>query len=273
MWGRVDWVAPLFVALMAASGMAEEDKGARWAEELRGRIVDLTHVFDERTIYWPTEGDFRLERGPAGTTEKGYFYAANRFAAAEHGGTHIDAPIHFFEGRQTVDQIPLDRLIGPGVRVDVRAACEADRNHEVSIDDLRQAEGRSRQTLHGKIVLLHTGFGRFWSDREKYLGTAERGPKAVSRLRFPGLHPEAARWLVLERGIKAVGIDTASIDHGPSTTFQSHVILCQHNVPALENVANLDQLPAQFVVIALPMKIGGGSGSPVRIVAVTASGA
>ena len=122
-----------------------------------------------------------------------------------------------------------------------------------------------------RIVLLRTGYAARWPDRLRYLGTEERGEAAVAKLHFPGLDPTAAQWLVQHRSIKAVGIDTPSIDYGQSTHFESHVMLFQHNVPALENVANLDRLPqVGFTVIALPMKIGGGSGGPVRIVAAVA---
>jgi kynurenine formamidase len=121
---------------------------------------------------------------------------------------------------------------------------------------------------HGTIVLLRTGFGEYWPDRARYMGTAERGADAVGDLHFPGLHHEAVPWL-RERGIRAIGLDTPSIDHGPSQDFPSHVALFEHNVPVFENVANLDELPATgFAVIALPMKIRGGSGGPLRIVAI-----
>jgi kynurenine formamidase len=101
------------------------------------------------------------------------------------------------------------------------------------------------------------------------MGTDERGEGAVGKLHFPGLHPEAARWLVNNRRVKAIGLDTVSIDYGQSTLFESHVSLFQKNVPALENLANLEQLPEKgFLIIALPMKIKGGSGGPLRIVAV-----
>jgi kynurenine formamidase len=234
-----------------------------------GKLIDLTHAFDEQTIYWPTETGFILERGNNGVTQKGYYYAANRFRAAEHGGTHVDAPIHFFDQRHTVDQIELERLIGEAVVINVREECQANRDYEVSIADLRKWEEDHARQLNDVIVLLCTGWSSRWPDREAYLGTQARGPEAVAALHFPGLSPDAARWLVETRTPKAVGIDTASIDYGQSTHFQSHVALCDKNVPALENVAGLDQLPAQGAwVIALPMKIAGGSGGPLRIVAL-----
>ncbi len=232
------------------------------------KLVDLTHPFDKATIYWPTEPGFRLENTALGVTEKGYFYAANRFATAEHGGTHIDAPIHFFAERQTVDQIPLWRLMGQAVCVDISATCAVDRDYRVSVEDLQAWEAQTGESLTDKIVLLRTGFARYWPDRQQYLGTAETGRGAVPLLRFPGLDPTAAKWLVSRRKIRAVGIDTASIDYGQSSDFQAHVTLCQANVPIFENVANLQQLPPHgFTVTALPMKIAGGSGAPCRIIA------
>jgi len=232
-------------------------------------FVDLTHAFDAETIYWPTAEGFELEVESNEFTEKGYFYKAGSFRAAEHGGTHIDAPIHFYEGRHTLDAIPIEQLIGPGVVVDVSKQCAAERDYRVTVDDFVAWEKQHGLLLNDVIVLLRTGFGKHWPDRVKYLGTAERGPEAVPKLHFPGLHPDAAAWLVTRRRIKAIGLDTASIDYGQSTLFQSHVNLFEQNVPAFENLANLDKLPATgFTVIALPMKIKGGSGGPLRIIAV-----
>ncbi|MGH7819903.1 MAG: cyclase family protein [Candidatus Binatia bacterium] len=233
------------------------------------RIVDLTHAFDETTIFWPTEKGFALESEHAGTTEKGYYYAANRFCTAEHGGTHVDAPRHFSERGQTVDEIPLARLVGPGVVIDVTGEAAKDRDYRIGVADLRAFEKRDGEIPRGAIVLFRTGFGARWPDRERYLGTAERGLEAVPKLHFPGLDPEAARWLVAERDVRAVGIDTASIDHGQSALFETHVVLSAKGVPAFENLANLDRLPSRgFRLIALPMKIRGGSGGPLRVVAI-----
>jgi kynurenine formamidase len=251
----------------ARTGLAQDQAAQR--PDLVGPIIDLTYAFDEATIFWPTEAGFQLERGAAGITEKGYYYAANRFSTAEHGGTHIDAPIHFFADRQTVDEVPLERLIGPGVVVDVSAQCASDPDYQIGVGDLRAWEERHGRQLVDVIVLLRTGHGRFWPQRLPYLGTAARGAEAVSQLHFPGLAPEAARWLAEQRRPLAVGIDTASIDFGQSTLFESHRMLFEHNIPAFENVAALEQLPEiDFTVIALPMKIRGGSGGPLRIVAV-----
>lgn len=251
------------------SGDTKADSPSGSSRQNSKQVVDLSHAFDQRAIYWPTEDGFQLIVGTAGVTERGYYYSANRFAAAEHGGTHIDAPIHFSRNGETVDQIPLEKLIGEAVVIDLQKACAEDRDYQVSISDLRDWETSHHRQLVDVIVLLRTGFGRFWEQRESYLGTKEKGSAAVEDLHFPGLDPAAAQWLVEHRAIKAIGIDTASIDYGQSRKFQSHVTLFENGIPAFENVANLDQLPSQgTTVFALPMKIAGGSGAPLRIVAV-----
>lgn len=232
-------------------------------------IVDLTHAFDENTIYWPTADGFKLTVDSFGVSDKGYFYAANSFSSAEHGGTHIDSPIHFVKDQQTVDKIPLERLMGEAVVIDVCQQCAKDRDYQVGVNDLHSWEEKHSRQLVNVIVLIRTGFGRHWPDRKRYMGTDERGKEAVAKLHFPGLHPDGARWLAENRMIKAIGIDTPSIDFGQSTLFQSHVLLFEQNIPVLENVANVDSLPSEgFQVIALPMKIAGGSGGPTRIVAL-----
>jgi len=232
-------------------------------------VVDLTYAFDASTVYWPTETGFTLEPRFAGRTERGFWYTANGFSSPEHGGTHIDAPIHFHEGGLSVDAIPLDRLIGPGVVIDVSERCAADRDYLVGRSDFETWERSHGPIPQGAIVLLRTGFGRFWPDRVRYMGTDGRGEAAVAELHFPGLDPEAVDFLADERRIRAVGLDTPSIDHGPSQMFDAHVRLFERDIPALENVANLDRLPPTgMTILALPMKIRGGSGGPTRIVAL-----
>lgn len=233
-----------------------------------GQWIDLSYDFSAETIYWPTSEPFKLDTVAEGMTEKGYYYSAYKFCASEHGGTHIDAPIHFAEGRQTVDEIPLTQLIGPAVKIDVSQKAIADRDYLIGVDDFTGWESQHGKIPDGSIVLLQTGYGQYWPDRLKYLGTDRRGTEGVAELHFPGLRSDAAEWLVKNRKIKAVGIDTASIDYGQTQTFDTHVTLMSQNIPALENVANMDKLPAQGAeIIALPIKIRRGSGGPVRIIA------
>lgn len=233
-----------------------------------GRWVDLTHSFSEATIYWPNAEHFKLEKVYDGHAAGGYHYSANRYAAAEHGGTHMDAPIHFDIKGETVEKIRIDQTIGPGIVVNVTGNTSNDRDYRVTPSDFLAFESKAGRIPNGAIVLIRTGYDRFWPDPKQYLGTDERGEAAIAKLHFPGLSPEGARWLVEQRGVRAVGLDTASIDYGQSRLFESHRILALHSVPIFENLKGLDQLPAiGTLVVALPMKIEGGSGAPLRAIA------
>lgn len=233
-----------------------------------GRLIDLTHPFSPDTIYWPTAKPFTFEKVSDGVTSGGYYYAANNFSAAEHGGTHLDAPIHFAAGKNTADQIPLEQLVGPAVVIDVTASA-ANVDYQIQVSDIEAWEAKNGRIPDSSIVLLRTGWDARWPDRKAYLGTLKVGQDAVPELHFPGLDPKAAQWIVANRRVDGIGIDTPSIDYGQSTTFETHQTLFKENVPAFENVANLGQLPATgAIVIALPMKIQGGSGGPLRIVAI-----
>jgi kynurenine formamidase len=208
-----------------------------------------------------------LEVVSEGETDSGW-YAAKSFCAAEHGGTHLDAPIHFAEGGRTSAEIPLEDLIGEAVVVDVTASASADRDLEIGVDAFEAWESAHGPLPARAIVLLRTGWGARWPDPERYLGTAARGQEAVPDLHFPGLSEQGAAWLVA-RGIEAVGIDTASIDRGQSTEFRAHRVLAAANVPIFENVANLDRVVTRgATILALPMKIARGTGGPLRIIAL-----
>lgn len=252
-----------FVSFAAVVNLAAAD-----SPFARGKWIDLTHDFSANTLYWPTAQKFTSEVEFHAHTDKGYFYAANRYGASEHGGTHIDAPIHFAEKGKTLDQLTVEQLTGAAVVVDVSAKASKDADYQIAMADLKAWEEKHGKIPKDAILLFHTGYARFWPDAKKYLGTDERGASAVAKLHFPGLHPDAARWLVAERTIKAVGLDTASIDYGQSTMFETHRILAAKNIPAFENVAELDKLPATGAyIVALPMKIKDGSGGPLRIAA------
>lgn len=258
----------LLTVLLLASATAAAAQAQHPPIDLRGyRVVDLSYPFDEKTIYWPTSPTtFKLDRLAYGKTEGGYFYASNSFCTPEHGGTHLDAPIHFAEGKRTADQIPVEQLIAPAVVLDISAKAAADPDYRLTLQDLRAWEEKNGRVPEGAIVLLRTGWGARWPDRKRYLGDDKPGD--ASHLHFPSYGAEAAR-LLIERKVGALGVDTASIDHGPSKDFIVHQIATGANVPGLENVANLGELPPTGAwVIALPMKIAGGSGGPVRIVAL-----
>jgi kynurenine formamidase len=233
-----------------------------------GHWIDLTWDFDQHTVYWPTNITFKHDTVFYGFNDKGYFYASFKYSAEEHGGTHFDAPLHFAQGGRSVEQITTDELTGQAIVLDVTAQSVKNRDYLVTTHDFLQWEKEWGEIPDKAIVLLHTGFGRFWGDPEKYSGTLKSGVAGVAELHFPGLDPEAADWLARERNIKSVGIDTPSIDYGQSTDFRTHRSLCGNNITAYENIANLEQLPPKGAyLVAAPMKIKGGSGSPLRLLA------
>ena len=233
-----------------------------------GQWIDLTHEFSEKTIYWPTAESFKKTTVFRGHTDAGFYYTAYNFSAAEHGGTHVDAPIHFSENRNTVDQIPIEQLICSGVVIRIIEKVKENRNYQFSVKDILDWEKKHGIIAKDSILLIDTGSNKFWPNKKEYMGTDERGQEAVKKLKFPGIHPDAAKFFATKRKIKAVGLDTPGIDFGGSKLFETHQILFEKNIPGFENVANLDKLPTKgFIIIALPMKIKGGSGGPLRIVA------
>ncbi|MBI4526681.1 MAG: cyclase family protein [Deltaproteobacteria bacterium] len=231
------------------------------------KLVDLTYAFSEETMYWPTAKPFKLEKVNEGMTPQGYWYSSYNYGASEHVGTHLDAPFHFAQKKWTVDQVPLAQTIGAGVVIDLKRKVEANPEYQLQVVDVRTWEKRHGKIARGAIVVMYSGWGKYWGDRKKYFGTDQ--PDDITTLRFPGFSKAAAVFLVRERKVKAVGIDTPSIDYGPSRDFPAHRIFGEANIPIFENVASLDRLPPKGATIfAIPMKIRGGSGAPLRIFAL-----
>ena len=230
---------------------------------LPSKLIDLTYSCDEKTIYWPTEKGFKLEPIFYGETSRGFFYAANKFCVPEHGGTHLDAPRHFFKYGLTVDQIPIDALQGDVVVINVESHIKKNRDYAFSVEDIKQFEKKYRAIREGDIVLFYTGWGKFWGDKSHYLGTDVF--RDINHLHFPGISKEAATYLVSKK-VKGVGLDTPSLDPGSSLVFLAHQIILGANIYGLENIANLHELPpVGATLIVAPMKIVGGSGAPTRL--------
>lgn len=255
------YLAILAIPLWAACTRTVELEKLHW--------IDLTHAYDSSTLYWPNNKEgFELRENARGINAKGYFYSSNSLSTPEHGGTHLDAPIHFSETGLTNDRLPLDQLIGAAVMVDVSEAAAANRDYLVSSEDLLHWEKANGTIPPGSIILFRTGYSMHYPDRLKYFGTERTGDEAIPELHFPGIGPDAAEWLVNNRQISAVGIDTPSLDYGQSGDFKTHRILMERNIPGFENLTKLDLLPSTGAfVVALPMKITNGSGGPLRIVA------
>ena len=259
----------LFAALsLVVLVSAAAPKAAQRLDVAKARIVDLSHSFDEKTIYWPNSpSTFKLTKLSDEVSEAGFYYRMNSFCAPEHGGTHLDAPSHFAKDGWTADQIPLSKLVAPGILIDVSRRAASDPDYRLGVEDIHAWEKRHGAIPAGAIVLLRTDWATRWPDRKRYLG--DDMPGETTHLHFPSYGKESAELLVTERKVAALGLDTASIDYGPSKDFIVHQIANGANVAGLENLANLDQVPEIGAwVVALPMKIAGGSGGPLRAVAL-----
>ncbi|HKO57409.1 MAG TPA: cyclase family protein [Thermoanaerobaculia bacterium] len=256
------------IAVFALFILAACATAPRSADLATGELVDLSWPFDEHTLYWPTSPtSFELKQLAHGPTPGGWFYASNSICTPEHGGTHLDAPIHFAERGTTADKIPLRQLIAPAVVIEVSDKAAADADYRLSAEDVKEWERTNGTIAAGTIILLCTGWGKRWPNRKEYFG--DDTPGAVDKLHFPSYGEDAARLLVEQRRVAAIGVDTASIDYGQSKDFIVHRVANGAGVPGFENLANLERLPAHGAwIIALPMKIAGGSGGPLRAVAV-----
>ncbi|MPY89804.1 MAG: cyclase family protein [Luteitalea sp.] len=230
------------------------------------RLVDLTHPLSPQSLYWPTGSPFEHRRLAWGMNEEGLWYAAAAFSSPEHLGTHLDAPIHFAEEGWTATDIPIDRLVAAAAVIDISARSARIADTTLDPDDVTTWERMNGALPRGSMLIVRTGWSSRWPDWERYYGS--KTPKDAGTFHFPGVSQQAATMLV-ERGVAGVGIDTASIDPGVSTTFEAHRVLAAANIFNLENLANLDELPVTGgVIVALPMKIEGGSGGPTRVVAI-----
>jgi len=230
----------------------------------------MTYAYDEHTIYWPNAKPFNLTPESRGITERGYWYAANFYAASEHGGTHADAPLHFAENGRTIDQVPLEEWIGPAVKIDTREQCARDRDYLMSSDDIKNWERKYGRIPAGAWVIMYTGIGtQYYPDPVRVMGTDKKGPSALPELSFPAFSRESAEFLIKERNITGIAIDTPSIDYGRSQDFPVHRVICGAGKLGLENIASLDKLPEKGAMLyVIPMLIKGGTGAPARVFAI-----
>lgn len=233
-------------------------------------IIDLGYSFDKNTIYWPTEKGFDLKTVSYGMSPGHYFYSAFKFSAPEHGGTHLDAPRHFAKDGLTVDKIPPIQLMGHAVVIHVDKKAKTTKDYAIGVEEIQNFEKQYRPITDQDIVLFYTGWSKFWPDKKKYLGSDIPGD--TKNLHFPGLSKAAAEYLVSHK-VKAVGLDTASLDPGNSQDFLAHRALLGANLYGIENLAQLDLLPPiGTTLIVAPMKIAGGSGAPARVFALIPAG-
>lgn len=250
--------------LLTACAPAEDTSNAA-LDLARFEIVDLSHAYGTDTVYWPTEQQgFEKRTVIEGELANGQFVSAFAFSMPEHAGTHLDAPYHFSATGAKADEVPLSRLIAPAIVIDVREKANAETDYRLTLEDIADHEAAYGVITPNSIILLRTGWSERWPDAQRYLGGDD-----PADLHFPSFGVEAVRFLIERRGAAALGVDAASTDYGPTTEFPVHRMLGAANVPGFENLTGLDRLPATgAVLIALPMKIHGGSGGPLRAVAL-----
>jgi kynurenine formamidase len=227
------------------------------------KLIDLTYPLNDKSPFWPGENYQPFQLRIIATLEKNGVLSKT-FAMPEHFGTHLDAPCHFEKGQPSIEAIRSEDLFAPGVLIDITMQAETDADYRLTPNDIEDWEKAHGRIPDRAIVLLRTGWGRFWDKIVRY-----RNQDATSQMHFPGFSTDAARWLVKERNVRAIGIDTLSIDHGPSKDFVVHHVINGAGRYALENVAHLDKLPPRdFFLIVAPIKIESGSGGPARVFAV-----
>ncbi|MFZ2447914.1 MAG: cyclase family protein [Syntrophobacteraceae bacterium] len=254
------------VALISAILLAAPAPSSAGAKE---KLIDMTFPFSEDSIYWPTDKPFTPTVVFKGISDGGWWYASNQYAASEHGGTHVDAPIHFSQGGRTIGQIPLQEWIGPAAKIDVTKKSLSNRDYQLSVEDILAWEKKHGRIPRGAWVIMYSGIdGRFYPNRKEVLGTDKTGKEAVAELHFPGFSPEAVSFLLAKRTITGIAIDTPSIDPGSSKDFKAHQVLCGAQKLALENIANLDKIPESGAMLyVIPMFIQNGTGAPARVFA------
>lgn len=244
--------------------------GCFWLSQampLAQKMIDLTYVFDETTPHHPMHKPYQMTLLHNQTfRDTAVWLQLEDMFSATHAGTHMDAPAHFKKGGITMEQIDITRFVAPAAVIDITERASQDPNAEVTVGDLLAWEATTGQTLNGSIVLMRSGWGKKWTNSTEFYGTPIHDD--ISELRFPGISPDAARWLIDNRNINGVGVDTLSFDRGQSDDFLSHVLLLGHGLFGLENVANMEELPIYGATLyVFPMKLGRASGAPTRIVA------
>ncbi|PVD24886.1 hypothetical protein C0Q70_15376 [Pomacea canaliculata] len=230
-------------------------------------VIDMTLVLAKDTINWPGSPPFNFTILKRGYQTPGFWYEINYFGTAEHAGTHVDAPAHFSQSGWRVHQIPPSSLAGPAVVVDVADKATKDADYRLTIEDLQSWEDSHGRIPNKAVVVMYSGWGARYPSPSRVYNT--NNPLDASTFHFPGIHPAAAAWLASQRHVIAVGVDTPSTDYGQSTKYETHVVLGNNNVLGLENLQNVDQLPARGATIAIGLvNLKDGSGGPARILAI-----
>lgn len=261
---RVGFVLSLIVIAVAAQQPAGSGNPLAGIPSGATHVVDLSYPVSDKFPAWPGDARAFEAKLNARAEEAGYF--SRSFWMLEHFGTHMDAPAHFPPGKATVDQIPPARLMGPAVVIDVQSDVAKNSDYRLTPDRVLAWEKRNGRIPAGAHILLRTGWATRWSDATRYRNQDEQGV-----MHFPGFSVEVVK-LFIERKVSGLGIDTLSVDYGPSKDFEVHKLSHGAGLFHLENLADLSALP-EFgaFLIAAPIKLEGGSGGPCRVFAILPS--
>lgn len=229
------------------------------------RLIDLTHPLDDANPHLPGDTPFVYERTRGTRDEFGRWQSQGQFAMSEQVGTHLIAPLHLGESMRATHEIALTQLVAPIRLIDVSSACRQNRDYVVGIRDLSEHERDHGRLPIGAAVLVRLGWERHWDNPRRFLGLDDAQSQA---LHFPGLSLELVRELI-ERRVDLVAVDGPRLDPGQAVDLAASRALAEANVPALACLTNLGELPDfGATLIALPLKIAGGNGSPARVIAL-----
>ncbi|KAL5014258.1 hypothetical protein ScPMuIL_008528 [Solemya velum] len=230
------------------------------------KIVDMSHDLSMLTPFWAGNPEFNFTILKRNNTAGGFWYESNAFQTAEHGGTHLDSPSHFYQGSWRTQDIPIKNLFGPGVVINVTDKVLTNPDYRVKTSDLTHWEANYGRIPRNAVVIMNSGWQYKFPNKNSVFNTSDA--EDPSTYHFPGWHEKAVQWLVDNRKVNIIGVDTPSTDYGQSKLFPVHVILGRHQISGLENVANLDNVPTHGAIIYAPVvKLYDGSGGPARVFA------
>jgi len=247
----------LAAGLMPSTAAAGHGHGRGRKRGRRGKVVDLTHTFREDFALYPNSPTASRETART-IADDGFYGQVWKFW--EHTATHMDVPGHFVAGGRTSEEITLQELIRPLVVIDISERAAGAPATEVTVDDLRRYERRHGRIPKGALVAMDSGWGAKAGDATAF----------INGMQFPGFSGDATTWLLENRRIGGIGVDTLSLDNGPSSSFASHLAVLKADRVGIENLANLDKVPrrgATVVMGLIPWK--EGSGGPARVFATT----
>lgn len=227
-----------------------------------GRVVDLTHTYSNRFTHW-RGGTATVELESLSSTAKGDGWNVTRWTLDEHAGTHIDSPFHRNPDGLSVDKIPARDLVLPLAVIDIRNKAEENEDAQLTLEDLKTWEEKNGRLPERSCVAMLSG----WDTRVEKPGFINFDDKGVRH--FPGFHADAANFMIEERNVLSMAVDTASLDYGPTSNFSVHTAWLGNGRWGIENVANLAELPATgaTLVCGAP-KIEGATGGHSRILAL-----